>query len=163
MPAHNPLHQHSLPALVVQAQAPLHCTKPPSLPLRAAQVSFKVGQLLQIYKSDKSGKGATTSLKSSGAQNLSLPMTASPRGAPCRGVPRHARLEVSPFFLSFFSGKALEGYLRKHPIPVIDGPGGQLYMTDHHHMACALLKLEGLKLQLRDDIANMVPQASLVL
>lgn len=37
---------------------------------------------------------------------------------------------------------SLEDYLREHPVPVVRGPKGQLYLTDHHHLAAALVKLE---------------------
>lgn len=37
--------------------------------------------------------------------------------------------------------KAFDKYLRKNPIPVIRGPGGALYIIDHHHLAAALLQL----------------------
>ncbi|MGH8456715.1 MAG: ParB-like protein, partial [Stenotrophobium sp.] len=29
-------------------------------------------------------------------------------------------------------------FLRKHPLPVVRGPGGQLFLIDHHHLARAL-------------------------
>ena len=36
---------------------------------------------------------------------------------------------------------ALEKYLRIHPIPAVHGPDGRMYLTDHHHMGLALVKL----------------------
>ncbi|MBX2994935.1 MAG: hypothetical protein KF681_08935 [Bdellovibrionaceae bacterium] len=30
-------------------------------------------------------------------------------------------------------------YLRKHPVPVVLGPEGEMYMIDHHHMTRALI------------------------
>jgi hypothetical protein len=35
----------------------------------------------------------------------------------------------------------LEKYLKEHPIPAVLGPDGRMYLTDHHHMGLALLKL----------------------
>ena len=37
--------------------------------------------------------------------------------------------------------KKLEKFLRKKPIPVVVGPNQQLYMTDHHHHAQAILSM----------------------
>lgn len=34
----------------------------------------------------------------------------------------------------------LEEYLRSHAVPVVRGPGGALYLIDHHHLAAALAK-----------------------
>jgi hypothetical protein len=36
------------------------------------------------------------------------------------------------------SGATLSAYLRKHPEPVVKGPGGALFITDHHHLARAM-------------------------
>ena len=35
----------------------------------------------------------------------------------------------------------LEKYLQSHPIPAVKAPDGRLYLTDHHHMGLALVKL----------------------
>eukprot|EP00798_Chlamydomonas_sp_ICE-L_P005795 gene5795-6076_t len=35
--------------------------------------------------------------------------------------------------------KKLEKFLKEHPIPVVVGPGGVLYMIDHHHLGSALV------------------------
>lgn len=34
--------------------------------------------------------------------------------------------------------KDLQDYLKKHAIPAVRGPGKQIYMVDHHHLALAL-------------------------
>lgn len=59
------------------------------------------------------------------------------------------QLAVGMYQVSFKVGRlkqmlksgSLDGYLRSHPVPVIEGPGGALFMTDHHHLASALVKL----------------------
>jgi hypothetical protein len=33
--------------------------------------------------------------------------------------------------------KEIEEYLKTHPVPVVIGPGGELYLIDHHHLARA--------------------------
>jgi hypothetical protein len=38
--------------------------------------------------------------------------------------------------------KKLDKYLRKNPEPAVRGPGGKLYITDHHHLGRALLELD---------------------
>ena len=35
----------------------------------------------------------------------------------------------------------LEKYLKGHPIPAVCGPDDRMYLTDHHHMGLALVKL----------------------
>ncbi len=37
------------------------------------------------------------------------------------------------------TGKELEKYEKKNPEPTVKGPGGTLYIIDHHHLALALL------------------------
>ncbi|KAL4443720.1 hypothetical protein ABPG75_011457 [Micractinium tetrahymenae] len=62
---------------------------------------------------------------------------------------RPTQLAVGMYQVSFKVGRlkqmlkdgSLQGYLRSHPVPVVEGPGGGLYMTDHHHLASALVKL----------------------
>jgi hypothetical protein len=36
------------------------------------------------------------------------------------------------------SGPKLSAYQQKHPAPVVIGPGGALFITDHHHLARAM-------------------------
>ena len=36
------------------------------------------------------------------------------------------------------SGPALRAYQREHPEPTVKGPGGGLFITDHHHLALAM-------------------------
>ena len=36
---------------------------------------------------------------------------------------------------------ALEKYLKVHPIQAVLGPAGRMYLTDHHHLGLALVKL----------------------
>lgn len=36
---------------------------------------------------------------------------------------------------------SIERYLKFHPIPAVLGPDGRMYLTDHHHMGLALIKL----------------------
>ncbi|KAL4447191.1 hypothetical protein ABPG77_007224 [Micractinium sp. CCAP 211/92] len=77
----------------------------------------------------------------------------SKHGGKARQVPvlslHPTQLAVGMYQVSFKVGRlkqmlkngSLEGYLKSHPVPVIKGPGGGLYMTDHHHLASALVKL----------------------
>ena len=39
------------------------------------------------------------------------------------------------------SKEEFERYMARHPVPVILGPHGKYYMTDHHHLVCALHRL----------------------
>lgn len=34
----------------------------------------------------------------------------------------------------------LHAYLRDHPVPVVLGPHGDMFVTDHHHLCCAMLE-----------------------
>lgn len=43
--------------------------------------------------------------------------------------------------LSQLSPLSLKRYLKEHPIPAVIGPKNQLYLTDKHHMAKALIEL----------------------
>lgn len=36
---------------------------------------------------------------------------------------------------------SLEKYLKGHPIPAVLGPDGRMYLTDHHHMGLALIRV----------------------
>lgn len=42
--------------------------------------------------------------------------------------------------LNDFKGDRLRKYEKDHPEPVVIGPGGVLYITDHHHLALALVE-----------------------
>ena len=53
------------------------------------------------------------------------------------------------------SGRKESTYLGSHMIPVVAGPRGRLYVTDHHHMARALLE-EGVK----DILVNVISDLS---
>jgi hypothetical protein len=53
------------------------------------------------------------------------------------------------------SGKKESAYLGSHMIPVIAGPKGRLYVTDHHHMARAMHE-EGVK----DILVNVISDLS---
>jgi len=33
-----------------------------------------------------------------------------------------------------------QAFMQAHPIPAVDGPGGKLYITDHHHLGRAALE-----------------------
>ncbi len=37
--------------------------------------------------------------------------------------------------------KKLEKFILKNPLPAVKGPGGELYIVDHHHLASAMVKL----------------------
>ena len=37
--------------------------------------------------------------------------------------------------------EALERYLKGRPLPAVRGPDGRMYLTDHHHMGLALMRL----------------------
>lgn len=50
-------------------------------------------------------------------------------------------VDVKAKELDSMSKKDLNAYLRADPIPVVIGPGGVLYMIDHHHQASALSKI----------------------
>lgn len=43
--------------------------------------------------------------------------------------------------LKNMDGHDFEKYLRKHPAPVVVGPGGKLYITDGHHLGRALFEM----------------------
>ncbi len=44
---------------------------------------------------------------------------------------------------SDMSDKKLQKYIDQNPAPVAIGPGGEFYMTDHHHLARALRQRRG--------------------
>ncbi len=43
--------------------------------------------------------------------------------------------------LSSLSKKELKSYLRENPVPVVLGPGGEMYAIDHHHLCRAVMKI----------------------
>jgi hypothetical protein len=49
-------------------------------------------------------------------------------------------VEVKRKHLSALSDTAREKFLEAHPMPAVLGPGGNLYITDHHHLARAALE-----------------------
>jgi hypothetical protein len=48
-------------------------------------------------------------------------------------------VEVKRKHLAALSPEDLEAFLEAHPMPVVIGPAGKLYITDHHHLARAAL------------------------
>ena len=54
---------------------------------------------------------------------------------------------------------ALSVYQRKHPEPVVKGPGGMLFITDHHHLALAMADrgIETTSCQLEADYSGLDP------
>ena len=48
-------------------------------------------------------------------------------------------VEVKRKRLAALSPEDLEAFLEAHPMPVVIGPAGKLYITDHHHLARAAL------------------------
>jgi hypothetical protein len=63
--------------------------------------------------------------------------------------------------LSSKSGSKLVAYQQKHPEPVVKGPGGALFITDHHHLARAMadLGIETTFCQLEADYSAFDPSA----
>ena len=59
--------------------------------------------------------------------------------------------------LSTKKPKKLDAYLHSHPEPAVKGPGGALYITDHHHFARALadLKIETTYCKIEEDYSNL--------
>lgn len=43
--------------------------------------------------------------------------------------------------LKSMSDKERDAYLRVHPVPVVIGPSGRLYLVDHHHLCDAMLSI----------------------
>jgi len=60
-----------------------------------------------------------------------------------------------------FSPKALQKYCDEHEIPVIIGPGKQLYMIDHHHFAraCWETKITGYHIKIIKDLSHLDEKA----
>ena len=48
-------------------------------------------------------------------------------------------VEVKRRHLEALRPEEREAFLEAHPMPVVIGPGGKLYITDHHHLARAAL------------------------
>lgn len=42
--------------------------------------------------------------------------------------------------LASLNAKEQQAFMQAHPIPAVDGPGGKLYITDHHHLGRAALE-----------------------
>jgi len=59
------------------------------------------------------------------------------------------------------SGPTLSAYQRKHPEPTVKGPGGALFITDHHHLARAMADrgIETTFCQLVADYSDLDPGA----
>ena len=49
--------------------------------------------------------------------------------------------------LAAMSAAKLEDYLKAHVMPLVVGPGGKFYATDHHHLAIALARAHGVRAQ----------------
>jgi hypothetical protein len=49
-------------------------------------------------------------------------------------------VEVKRKRLTAMSAAVREAFLEAHPMPAVLGPGGELYITDHHHLARAALE-----------------------
>lgn len=63
--------------------------------------------------------------------------------------------------LNKMSGDDLKKYLQTHPAPVVIGPGNQLYIVDHHHLATALMiskqEKKHIYANIIDDLRHMPP------
>lgn len=59
------------------------------------------------------------------------------------------------------SERALNTYQRRHPEPVVKGPGGALYITDHHHLALAMAErgIESTSCLLEADYSSLDPDS----
>jgi hypothetical protein len=59
------------------------------------------------------------------------------------------------------SGPTLSAYQRKHPEPVVKGPGGALFVIDHHHLARVLADrgIETTSCQLVADYSDLDPRS----
>jgi hypothetical protein len=42
--------------------------------------------------------------------------------------------------LASLKPKDQQAFMEAHPIPAVEGPGGKLYITDHHHLGRAALE-----------------------
>jgi hypothetical protein len=54
----------------------------------------------------------------------------------------------------------LKKYLNDRPIPVVAGPGGELYMVDHHHLARAAWEagIHKVPIEQKADYSHMTPE-----
>ena len=50
-------------------------------------------------------------------------------------------VEAKQWEILRFKRDELEHWLKRHPIPVVAGPDGKMYLIDRHHMGLALLRL----------------------
>lgn len=51
------------------------------------------------------------------------------------------QLKMQEFRERTLKQDSLGKYLKEHPIPAVLGPDGRMYLTDHHHMGLALVRL----------------------
>lgn len=61
--------------------------------------------------------------------------------------------------LAALSPKDRNEFMREHAMPAVIGPGGRLYITDHHHLGRAALDagLETAFFQIQDDLSGCSP------
>lgn len=59
--------------------------------------------------------------------------------------------------LASLSAKDQAAFLAAHPMPVVLGPDKKMYITDHHHLACAALALEIEQacFEVQDDLSDL--------
>lgn len=69
-------------------------------------------------------------------------------------------VEVKREHLRSLSPKDREAFLEAHPMPVVIGPEGRLYITDHHHLARAALeaKVELACFEVEADLSSRRPE-----
>lgn len=62
--------------------------------------------------------------------------------------------------LNSLSGHDLKKYLEARPVPVVAGPGGELYMVDHHHLARAAWEagIKKLPVEQKADYSHLTPE-----
>ncbi|WP_454712683.1 ParB-like protein [Cupriavidus nantongensis] len=73
----------------------------------------------------------------------------------------HHKMEVTQRHADPEDGEALQRFMRRHRIKTVVGPGGALYIVDHHHWARAWLDL-GYQLapvQVLEDLSDLDPAA----
>jgi hypothetical protein len=65
-------------------------------------------------------------------------------------------VEAKRKHLATLSPKDQQGFLEAHPMPVVIGPGKELYITDHHHLARAALEagVDGGYYEVEADLAS---------
>jgi hypothetical protein len=66
-------------------------------------------------------------------------------------------VEVKRKRLAGMSAAVRESFLEAHPMPAVLGPGGELYITDHHHLARAAfdLKIDQACFEVDEDFSSM--------